>query len=182
MVKKILIGVVAALALCVVGILIAASTQPEDFTVKRSTEIKAPAVKAHALVADLHAWDKWSPREKLDPAMKKTFSGAASGVGAVYEWTGNKDVGKGRMTITAVDPGKNVKIKLEFLEPWTATSDTEFTFAEAGETTKVEWTMSGKNTGVMAKTMSMMMNMDAMIGTDFEKGLAALKALAEKSI
>lgn len=180
MVKKILIGVAAVLGLAIVGILGAASMQPESFAVKRSIEIKAPAEKAQALVADLHAWDKWSPWEKLDPAMKKTFSGAASGVGAVYEWTGNSDVGKGRMTITAVDPGKSVKIKLEFLEPFQATNDTEFTFAAAGEGTKVEWIMSGKNDNVMKKAMHMMMNMDKMVGGDFEKGLTALKGLVEK--
>lgn len=176
MLKKILIGV----AVLIVAVLGMAAMQPDTFTVQRSADVKAPADKVGALIADFHIWEKWSPWEKLDPAMKKTFTGANSGVGAVYEWTGNSDVGKGRMTLTSIDPGKSIKIKLEFLEPWTATNDTEFQLAVSGETTKVTWLMAGKNDGLMAKTMSMMMNMDKMVGGDFEKGLAALKGLAEK--
>lgn len=181
MFKKIakIVGIVLVVA--ILGVLGAASMQPEDFAVRRGGQIKAPAAKVEALITDFHSWANWSPWEKLDPAMKKTYTGAATGVGAVYDWTGNDDVGKGRMTITAVDPGKSVKIKLEFMEPWAATNDTEFTLAESGGATKIEWSMSGKNTGIMAKAMCLFMDMDKMVGGDFEKGLAALTALAEKA-
>ncbi len=169
----------------VIGVLIvacvgAAAMQPEDFSVQRSVDVKASPDKVAALIADFHIWEKWSPWEKLDPAMKKTYSGPSSGVGAVYEWAGNGDVGKGRMTVLSIDPGKSLKIKLEFLEPWVATNTTEFALAASGDTTKVTWKMSGKNEGLMAKFFGMCMNMDKMVGSDFEKGLAALKALAEK--
>ncbi|MBM4342503.1 MAG: SRPBCC family protein [Deltaproteobacteria bacterium] len=167
-------------AVVVVGFLGYAAMQPEDFAVQRSTDIKAPADRVAALIADFHAWEKWSPWEKMDPAMKRTFSGPSSGVGAVYEWSGNSEVGKGRMTVTAVDPAKSLHIKLEFIEPWTATNTTVFTFAQAGDVTKITWTMRGKNEGLMAKAMCVVMDMDKMVGGDFEKGLASLKSLAEK--
>ncbi len=174
--KKIAIVV----AVLVVGCVAVTAMQPADFSVQRSTDVKAPADKVAALIADFHVWEKWSPWDKLDPAMKKTFSGPSSGVGAVYEWAGNSDVGKGRMTVLSVDPGKSVKIKLEFLEPWAATNTTEFTLAQTADSTKVTWTMSGKNEGLVAKFFAMCMNMDKMVGGDFEKGLASLKGLAEK--
>lgn len=174
--KKVAIVLVVVIA----GFLGFAAMQPEDFTVQRSMDIKASPDKVAALIADFHVWEKWSPWEKMDPAMKKTFSGPSSGVGAVYEWAGNSDAGKGRMTVTSVDPGKDVKIKLEFFEPWAATNATVFSFTPSGDATKVTWVMSGKNEGLLAKAACTVMNMDKMVGSDFEKGLAALKGLAEK--
>jgi hypothetical protein len=110
--------------------------------------------------------------------MKKKFEGTASGQGSIYSWVGNDKVGEGKMTITDSQPGKKVGIKLEFLKPWTATNDTSFTFAAAGDKTKVIWAMDGQN-NFAAKAMSVFMNMDQMIGKDFEAGLASMKGLAE---
>ncbi len=138
----------------------------------------APPEVAFALVNDFHQWNGWSPWEKLDLTMKKNFEGTAAGQGAIYSWVGNDKVGEGRMTITDSEPGKKVGIKLEFLKPWTATNQTTFTFTAAGDKTKVLWAMDGQN-NFAAKAMSVFMNMDTMIGKDFEAGLAGMKGLAE---
>ena len=180
MFKKIAMAVVAVVLVALVGTLAAASMQPEDFAIRRSTQIKGTAAKVEALITDFHSWDGWSPWNKLDPAMKKTYSGAATGVGAIYEWVGNSDVGKGRMTITAVEPGKSVTIKLEFIEPFAVTNTTVFALAESGDSTSVEWSMSGKNSDLMSKAVGMLMDMDKTVGGDFEKGLSALKGMAEQ--
>ena len=173
--QKILVGI-GVLVLAFLGV---AMTQPDTFKVERSTEIAAPAEKSYALVADFHEWAKWSPWEKLDASMKKTFSGAPTGVGQVYEWEGNKDVGKGRMTLTAADPGKLVGIKLEFLEPFAANNALRFEFAAAGDRTTVHWIMEGESKGLLIKAMHLVMPMDSMVGGDFERGLAAMKTAAE---
>lgn len=180
MAKKIALAVAATVVVALAGLFTAASFQPDAFTVTRATDIKAAPERAQALVADLHAWEKWSPWDKLDPALKRTYSGAAAGVGSVYEWSGNSDVGKGRMTITAVEPGKRVAIKLEFMEPMPSVAEIVFSFSASGGSTRVEWTMNGKNDGIVAKTFSLVADMDKTIGADFEKGLASLKGIAEK--
>jgi hypothetical protein len=175
MLKKIAIGVVAILVI-ILGL---AAMKPDTFTVKRVVSIKAPPEKIAALITDFHQWSSWSPWEHLDPAMKRTFTGAASGKGAVYEWEGNKDVGKGRMEILdAASPIKTV-IKLDFLQPFESHNTTEFTMLPQGETTTVSWDMSGPMPFI-SKIMSVFMSMDAMIGKDFEKGLSNLKTVAEK--
>jgi hypothetical protein len=140
----------------------------------------APPQNAFALVNDFHAWAAWSPWEKMDPDMKKTFGGAPSGAGATYAWTGNKQVGEGKMTIEKTSPPSLVGIKLEFFKPFAATNQATFTFTPSGEGTKVTWAMDGENNFV-GKAFSMFMDMDKMVGADFEKGLAAMKTLAESA-
>lgn len=175
MLKKIAIAVVVI----VVGILGLAATKPDTFAVTRSITIKAPPEKIVPLVNDFHNWPSWSPWERLDPNMQRTFSGPASGTGAVYAWKGNDDVGQGRMEITSQSLPSKVNIKLDFIEPFPMSSVTEFTFAPQGENTTVTWNMSGPMPFI-SKLMTVFMSMDAMVGKDFEKGLANMKAAAEK--
>jgi hypothetical protein len=175
MLKKILVGVAALLVVLVVVV----SLQPSTFHVERSTTIAASPEAAHAQVNDFHAWREWSPWEKLDPGMQRTFDGAPSGVGAKYAWVGKKEVGEGRMTIEKSEPSEIV-IKLEFLKPFEATNTATFTFAKTTEGTKTTWAMDGKNNFV-SKAFHLVMDMDKMVGGDFERGLAALKAKAEAS-
>jgi uncharacterized protein YndB with AHSA1/START domain len=174
MFKKILIGLAVIIAILVVVI----AMQPADFKIERSTTIKAPPASVFALVNDFHKWEVWSPWAKLDPNMKATYEGPAAGPGAKYSWVGDSKVGEGRMTIEDSRPPELVKIRLEFLKPFAATSDTEFNFKPEGNGTKVTWTMSGKN-GFMPKAFGLFMNMDKMVGGDFEKGLAQMKFAAE---
>ena len=139
----------------------------------------APPELVHGLVNDFRQWARWSPWEQRDPNLKRSFEGPRSGVGAVYGWTGNDQVGQGRMTITESTPGERVGIKLEFLKPFAATNVTEFGFAPAGAgRTQVTWAMSGKN-DLLGKLFSVFMNMDAMVGKDFEEGLARMRAESE---
>lgn len=174
MLKKALLVLAAVVAALVVVI----ATRPDSFQVERSAQIKAPPQVIFAAVNDLHQWDKWSPWEKLDPAMKKTHTGPAAGQGAIYAWSGNDKVGEGRMTILDSRPGERVEIKLEFIKPFESMSITTFTFAPAGAETKVTWSMTGKN-NFMAKAFGLFMNMDEMIGKDFEQGLASLREISE---
>ena len=152
--------------------------QPADFRIERSAVIAASPADLFAQVNDFHNWAAWSPWEKLDPAMKKTHSGAAAGVGAVYDWTGNSDVGTGRMTLIDSKPSDLIRIKLEFVKPFEATNTTEFLFKPEGGGTKVTWNMTGNN-NFMSKAFGLFMNMDKMVGGEFEKGLAQLKTVAE---
>ena len=174
MVRNILIGLalIIAILVCVIGL------QPSTYRVERSTTIAAPSSVVFAQVNDFHKWQAWSPWAKLDPAMKQSYEGPAAGPGAVYSWAGNKDVGEGRMTITDSHPSDWVKIRLEFLRPFAATSNTEFTFVPQGNQTTVKWVMVGDK-DFIAKAFHLVMNMDKMIGSDFEKGLAQMKALSE---
>lgn len=175
MLKKIALAVLAIVAI----ILGMAAMKPDTFSVKRVVSIKAPPEKIAPLLTDFHQWASWSPWEHLDPAMKRTFSGAPSGKGAIYEWEGNKDVGKGRMEVLdASTPAKTV-IKLDFLQPFESHNTTEFTLVPQGDTTQVTWDMTGPMPFI-SKIMSVFASMDSMIGKDFEKGLANMKAAAEK--
>lgn len=175
MLKKIALAVLAIIVI----ILGMAAMKPDTFTVKRVVSIKAPPEKIAPLLTDFHQWASWSPWEHLDPAMKRTFSGAPAGKGAIYEWEGNKDVGKGRMEILdASTPAKTV-IKLDFLQPFESHNTTVFTLVPQGDMTEVSWDMSGPMPFI-SKIMSVFASMDAMIGKDFEKGLANMKAAAEK--
>lgn len=176
MIKKILLALVVLLG----GFLAVAAMQPDDYSVTRTAAIAAPPEKVFPLVNNFHNWSGWSPWAKLDPQMKESYSGPESGTGAVYEWTGNSDVGKGKMTITESQPNDSVRINLEFIEPFASTSDTRFAFRPEGAGTQVQWTMSGKS-DLMTKAMCLVMGgMDKMIGPDFEKGLAQMKSQAEK--
>src|SRR6266404_613262 len=172
--KKIFIVLVAFVVVLVVVV----ALQPAEYSVVRSTSVSAPPAVVFEQVNDFHKWDAWSPWAKLDPAMKQTFEGAPAGNGAVYTWTGNKEVGEGRMTITESHPSDLVKIKLDFLRPFAATSDTVFTFKPDGNQTAVTWSMTGEK-NFIAKAFHLFVNMDKMIGGDFEKGLAQMKSVAE---
>jgi uncharacterized protein YndB with AHSA1/START domain len=167
----------------VIGILLAAilgyaATKPGVFRVQRAKSIQAPPAKIFELINDFHRWVSWSPWEKLDPTMKKTFSGAASGKGAVYAWAGNSKAGEGRMEITDTTPGSKVTIKLDFLKPFEGHNTAEFTLEPKGEFTSVTWAMFGPVPFVM-KVMSTFFSMDKMLGRDFEAGLTNMKAIAE---
>ena len=175
MLKKIAIGVVV-LILIIVAL---AAMQPDSFRVQRAIVIKAPPEKILPLISDFHNWPQWSPWEKLDPSMTRTFSGAPKDVGAVYEWKGNKDVGSGRMEITGMTPPNRVGIDLLFLEPFESHCVTDFALENKGELTTVTWTMSGPS-DFMTKLMGVFTSMDKMIGKDFEAGLSSMKAAAEK--
>lgn len=174
MLRKILIGIAVVVALLVVVVV----TRPAAFHIERSTTIAAPPEIPFALVNDFHAFGSWSPWEKLDPNMQRTFEGAASGVGAQYEWRGNKDVGAGRMTIEKSDKPSRIVTKLQFLEPFEATNQATYTFVPTAEGTKVTWAMDGNNNFV-SKAFSLVMDMDEVVGADFERGLAAMKQVAE---
>jgi uncharacterized protein YndB with AHSA1/START domain len=180
MLRKIGIGVLVLLLLLIAVI----ATRPAEYAVTRSKTIAAPPDVVYAQIADFHRWQQWSPWERRDPAMKREFSGSPAGTGAVYSWVGNKDVGEGRMTITDARPAERVAIKLEFIEPFAATSTTDFVLTSAGPgTTNVKWSMSGEN-NFLAKGMTLFMNMDKMIGNDFETGLARLDSVstAQKNV
>ncbi len=175
MLKKILIGVVAVLVLAVAFI----AMQPSSYTVARATSVAAPPEAVYALVSDFQKWPSWSPWEELDPTMKKTFGGAAGTVGATYHWVSDKDdVGEGEMTITAVKPNESIDYKLEFIKPFASTNQTGFTLVPKDGATEVTWSMSGPK-NFMMKAMMLFMDMDSMIGKDFEKGLARIKTQAE---
>lgn len=175
MLKKIAIVIVLLIA----AVLVFAATKPDSFRVERSATINAPPEAVYALINDFHNWGAWSPWEKLDPAMTRKHSGAPSGQGAVYEWEGNSDVGKGRMEITESTPPSHVLIKLDFLAPFEAHNTAEFTLQPASGGTNVVWAMYGEN-NFIGKIMQVFMDMDSMIGKDFETGLANMKQAAEK--
>ena len=172
--------IVVVLLVVVAGFLAYASTRPDTLRVQRSATIKAPPDKIYPLITDLRRWSVWSPWEKKDPAMKRTFGGADSGQGAVYAWQGNSDVGEGRMEIVEATPPSKVAIKLDFIKPLEGHNVAEFTLTPKGEATDVTWLMYGP-TPFIGKVLGIFMNMDAMIGNDFEAGLASLRAAAEKS-
>lgn len=172
--KKLLIG----LGVLIVILVIVIATRPDEFRVTRSAEFAAPPEAVFAKVNDLRAWEAWSPWAKIDPAMKQTYDGPSAGVGAVSSWAGNHEVGEGKMTITESKPPERIVMRLDFYKPMAGTSTTEFTFAGQGSRTVMTWTMSGKN-NFIAKAMCMVMDMDTMVGGQFEKGLATLKTLVE---
>lgn len=163
----------------IIGILAYAAGQPDSFRVERRVTIQAPPDAIYPLIADFRSWTRWSPWEKKDPGMKRTYSGADSGLGAVYEWSGNSQVGAGRMEISqAVPPGK-VTIDMHFMAPLEARNTAEFLLEAEGAGTTVTWVMSGPSP-YLAKLMGLFASMDDMVGGDFETGLAALKAVAEQ--
>jgi hypothetical protein len=171
--------VVLVVAVAVAGLAALVATRPERYHVERTLDVGAPSAALFAEIDDLRAWSYWSPWEKRDPAMKKTFSATTAGVGASYAWEGNKEVGKGRMTITGSHPGERVALKLEFIEPFTSTADIAFVLKAAGpSSTQVTWSMDGRNNFV-GKAFCLVMDMDKMIGRDFEAGLGSLKQLVE---
>ena len=175
MLKKILLG----LAAVIVILAIVVALQPADFRIERTATIAAPPAKVFAQVNELKNWDAWSPWAKRDPKMKMSYEGPPAGAGAVSAWAGNSEVGEGRMTIIESRPAELVRFKLEFFKPMEGTSTAEFSFRPAGEQTAVTWRMEGKNNFV-ARAMCLVMDMDKMVGGDFEQGLAGLKSIAER--
>ena len=174
-----IIAVLLVTALAIV--LIVASTKPATFSVRRSAVIQAPAEVIFPLIDDFHRWPNWSPWENKDPAMKRSYSGAESGKGAVYAWDGNKNVGSGRMEILDASSPSKITIKLDFFKPFEAHNTAEFTFVPERDAaaTNVIWVMQGPSS-FMSKLMQVFMDLDKMIGRDFEAGLANLKKLVEK--
>jgi carbon monoxide dehydrogenase subunit G len=161
------------------GVLVFAATKPDAFRVQRAASIKAPPEKIFPLLNDLHNFASWSPYEKKDPAMKRTHSGAPSGKGAVYAWDGDRNVGSGRLAIADSSPPSKVTLDLDMLTPLKAHNVVEFTLEPKGETTNVTWAMNGQ-VPFIAKIVHVFINVDRMVGKDFEEGLANLKAVAEK--
>jgi hypothetical protein len=175
--KKIL-GFLLVVVLLFVGFV---ATRPAKYHIVRNGSIAASPQTVYDQINDFHQWAAWSPWEQIDPQMKKTFGGPESGVGATYAWSGNDKVGEGRMTITESRPAEKVSIRLEFIKPFKATDQATFVLRPEGSGTKVFWAMDGTN-NFMGKAMSLFMNMDKMVGGDFEKGLASLKTISEAEV
>ena len=173
----IIIGIVVVAAIA--AVLIIAATKPDTFRVQRSATIAAPPERIFPHLNDFHRWPAWSPYERRDPAMKRTLSGPATGPGAIYEWDGDKNVGKGRIEITEVSPNARLALNLDMLEPFEAHNKAEFTLQPQGNATVVTWAMHGP-APYFSKILQVFCNMDRMVGGDFETGLANLKAIAEK--
>ncbi|MGH6771594.1 MAG: SRPBCC family protein [Xanthobacteraceae bacterium] len=176
MIKKILL----ALAALVVIFLVVVALQPSDYRISRAANIAAPAADVFAQVNDFHRWEAWSPWAKLDPNAKATFEGPKAGQGAVFIWSGNNEVGEGRMTVTESTPAEHIRIRLDFVKPMAGTSNVEFTFKPRGAGTEVTWAMFGQN-NFIGKAMCLFMDQDKMLGGYFEKGLANLKSVVESA-
>lgn len=176
MLKRVLLSFLLA----IVALVLVVAFQPADFQVSRSSIIAAPAAEIFPHVNDFRRWESWSPWAKLDPAMKVTYEGAATGEGAIYTWSGNSEVGQGKMTLLKSVPAQSIRIQLDFIKPMRAENITEFAFAPDGQGTRVTWTMSGRNNFV-AKAFHMVMDVGRMVGADFEKGLASLKTTVESA-
>ena len=174
-----MIKVLAVIVVAVIALLLYAATCPNSFRVQRSLRINAAPDRLFALLNDFRQWSGWSPWEKMDPNMQRTFSGPDVGVGTVYEWQGNKKVGKGRMEILESSPSTRLRIKLDFFSPFEAHNTTEFTLQPQSNGTDVIWIMYGPSP-FMSKLMGVVFNMDKLVGGDFERGLTNLKVLAEK--
>ena len=174
--KKLLLALAALMAVFAAVV----AMQPAEFRVERATTIAAPQHSVFAHVNDFHAWQAWSPWAKLDPAAKATFAGPREGTGAIFNWSGNDVIGEGRMTLTESRPSDLIRIKLDFLRPMDGTSEIEFAFKPQGDATAVTWAMSGRH-NFIEKAFCLFLNIDKMVGSDFEKGLANLKSVAESA-
>jgi uncharacterized protein YndB with AHSA1/START domain len=174
-----IVTVAVILAIAIAAVLIFAATKPNTLRVQRATSIKAPAEMIFPLINDFHQWRSWSPYENKDPAMKRTYSGAERGKGAVYAWEGDKNVGSGRMEILEASAPQKIVIKLDFFTPFEGHNTAEFTMLPQGDGTHVTWVMYGPARFV-TKLIQVFMNLDNMIGKDFEAGLANLKTITEK--
>ena len=175
MLKMMLIVLIVIVAI----ILIRAALKPSRLHVARSISIKAPPEKIFTHLNNFNAWEAWSPWEKVDPACKRSYSGKESGVGAIYNWSGNKNIGEGRMEIVESIPSSKVVLKLDFIKPFEGHNMVEFTLQTQADVTTVTQAMSGESTFIH-KLMGLCCNMDKMIGTKYEEGLSTLKAIVEK--
>jgi hypothetical protein len=170
--------VVLVIVLAVAGILVVAATRPDTFRVQRTASIAAPAEKIFPLIDSLRSGEQWSPYYRKDPAMQGTYSGPEQGVGAKFEFAGNKDVGRGRVSIIGHAPPHKVTMRLQMFEPFAADNVVEFTLVPRGRTTDVTWAMQGRQP-YLAKVVCLFLDMDKMVGADFAAGLANLKAIVE---
>jgi uncharacterized protein YndB with AHSA1/START domain len=168
-----------AIVLAIAGFLLYAATRPGTFRVERSVRVNAPPEAIFPLIDDYRNWTLWSPYEHRDPALKRTYSGAAAGRGAVYAWEGNRQVGAGRMEIVDTAPPNKVVIKLDFFAPFKASNVAEFTLERKGAATDVTWAMHGP-VPYLGKIMHLVINCDKMVGNDFAAGLASMKDAAER--
>jgi len=178
MLKKLALSLFLLITISVIAVLSIAATRPATFHVERSLSMAAPPEAVFAVLNDMHRFHEWSPWQKLDPAMKITYEGPSSGPGASYRWVGNKDVGEGRMTILDATPSTSLTQKLEFIKPFEETCAVKFTIAPEAQGSRVTWGIDGNNNYV-SKVMCLFVSMDAMMGKDFEAGLANLKQVAE---
>lgn len=173
-----MVYVLVTLAIALAAFLVFVASKPAHFRVERTAHIAAPPDAIFANVNDLHRWPAWSPWQDLDPNMKQTYDGPEAGVGASQSWSGNSKAGQGKMTILESRPDSEIRIRIEFLKPFTATNEAIFTFQSEGGQTTVTWAMEGENS-FFFKLFGTFVNTDKMLGNDFEKGLARLKALTE---
>lgn len=169
---------IIVLAVVLGGVLVYAASRPDTFSVERRISIDAPPDEIFPLINDLHRFTQWSPYEQKDPSMNRNHSGAALGVGAIYAWDGDGEVGQGSMEITESSEPSRVTIQLDFVRPFKARNIVDFTLVPTGKATEVTWAMHGPSPYV-SKVMGVFFNMDRMVGRDFESGLVKLKALAE---
>ena len=179
MFKKILLGVVAVIVVVVAILAIVIAMQPSEFHVERSLAMNAPPEVVFDQVNDFHKWENWSPWLKEDPNAKGTYEGPTSGEGATFRWAGNEQVGEGSMTITESKPNELIRIDLHFLKPMEGTATTDFTFQPSGDQTTVTWSMDGANNFVAKAMCLLLFDMDEMIGSKYEEGLASLKTIVE---
>jgi uncharacterized protein YndB with AHSA1/START domain len=170
------IGIVIVVAIVALGIAI--SSRPDAFSVQRSATIAGPPGAVFGYLNDFHRWPQWSPWEKLDPNMQRTHSGAPSGIGAKYAWSGNSKAGEGSMTIMESKPSERIVVDLNFIKPFKSSNVTEFVLKPVAQGTQVTWTMTGKH-NTATKAFSLVADMDKLVGKDFEQGLANLKVAAE---
>lgn len=171
-----IVGFIVVIIACV---LIAASRRPKEFRVERSTATTASAASVYRIISDFNRFAEWSPWQDKDPNMSTEINGEPGTVGTTYSWEGNKDVGAGRMTITAAELNERIDLKLEFLKPFKATNQATWRVDEEDGQRRIHWIMDGRNDTLMQQVMSMFFNMDKMVGPDFEKGLASLRQVAE---
>lgn len=176
----VLLYILVAGALLLLLLFFMAARKPDTFIVRRSIDIKASDEAIFGLIVDFRQWPKWSPWETLDPNLKRRLSGSEAGRGAVYEWEGDRKVGAGRMEIVDAIPHSRIDIRLTFLKPFSADNRTLFAITPVNGASHILWEMSG-DSNFAFKLMDLAMNMDKVVGRDFDKGLAALKAEAERS-
>ncbi|AGC47395.1 hypothetical protein MYSTI_06122 [Myxococcus stipitatus DSM 14675] len=169
----------SAVVVLIAGLIVFIATRPDSFHISRTRPIQASPEVVHGLINNFSKWPQWSPYEKVDPNMERTYEGAEEGVGAGYAWKGNKNIGAGRMTIVDSKPGERITIRLEFIEPFAAVNQAEFVLAASGNTTQVTWSMSGPNT-FMGKAMMGFGFMESFVGTQLEKGLEDLDTVARE--
>jgi len=175
----ILVYIAIAMAVVIVALLVYAATKPDSFRVQRTKEINAPAERIFPLIANLKSMNTWNPFVEPDPAIKIAYSGPDSGKGAAHTWSGNSKVGEGRIEITETAPPSRVALRLVMVKPMKADNAVEFTLAPNGHGTNVTWAMSGKQP-LLGKLMSLFVDCDRMVGSQFEKGLSSLKAISER--